>query len=350
MKTYKLSLYSILHFLVDLVCCYTVISIVLLSDNLFLNTILITVCYNFSAFALQAPIGLIVDYFDKAKLFQLFSFILLMLGLFISEEPNLIIFSCVLMGIGNSLFHLSFGVDILNEKTTKSSYLGIFISTGALGVSLGTFLAISNLDLYIVFMLLLLLSILVLSYMYKYGEPLNYTKCNIDFGILNENKVVILILMFIVVLRSYMGGKIELNLGLDNVFSPITIVIINTLPLVLGKAFGGILADKYGLKNTIFYSLCISTVFSCIYYFTANMFCAIITIFTFNMTMPITLYLMKEIISCSKGFAFGLLTFSLYIGYIISLFVSFNYEYIIVSVITFVCLYYVINRIGVHHG
>lgn len=348
MSSYKLSLYSILHFLVDLVCCYTVISIVLLSNNLFLGSLLITVCYNFSAFALQAPIGLIVDYFDKTKLFQIFSFVLLMLGLYISDS-NFMILSCVLMGIGNSLFHVSFGVDILNEKTTKSSYLGIFISTGALGVSLGTFLANNKLDLYLIFMILLLLSIFILSYMYKYGKPLNHTKCDIDFSILNENKVIILILMFIVVLRSYMGGKIGINFGLDSILSPIFVIIINTLPLVLGKAFGGILADRYGFKNTILYSLGISAVFSGLYYLTGNMFCAIITIFTFNMTMPITLYLIKEVISCSKGFAFGLLTFSLYIGYLISLFVSFNYEYIIVSVITLVSLYYIINRFGVQN-
>lgn len=349
MKTYKLSLYSILHFLVDLVCCYTVIRIVFLSNDLFLNSILITVCYNFSAFALQAPIGLIVDYFDKTKLFQIFSFIVLMLGLFLSEEPNFMVLSCVLMGVGNSLFHVSFGVDILNEKTKKSSYLGIFISTGALGVSLGTFLATNNLNLYLVFMVLLLLSLLLLSYMYKYSEPLNHTECNISFSVLNENKVVILILMFIVVLRSYMGGKIGVSFGLDAILAPIFVIIINTLPLVLGKAFGGVLADKYGFKNTILYSLVISAIFSGLYGFTGNMFCAIITIFTFNMTMPITLYLIKEVISCSKGFAFGLLTFSLYIGYLVNLFVSFNYESVIVSVITLVSLYYVINKVGVHN-
>lgn len=349
MKTYKLSLYSILHFLVDLVCCYTVIRIVLLSNDLFLSSILITVCYNFSAFALQAPIGLIVDYFDKTKIFQVFSFICLMLGLFISKEPNLIVWSCVLMGIGNSLFHVSFGVDILNEKTKKSRYLGIFISTGALGVSLGTFLAMTKSDLYLVFMLSLLLSILVLSYMYKYGEPLNHTECNIDFNILNENKVVIIILMFVVILRAYMGGKIGINFGLNGILTPILIVVINTLPLVLGKAVGGILADKYGIKETIKYSLILCLILSLIYYFTNNMFCAIMIVFTFNMTMPITLYLIKEVISCSKGFAFGLLSFSLFIGYIISMYVSFSYEYLLSSIITLICLNYVINKIGVNN-
>jgi FSR family fosmidomycin resistance protein-like MFS transporter len=36
----------------------------------------------------------------------------------------------------------------------------------------------------------------------------------------------------------------------------------------------------------------------------------------FNMTMPITLWAMAKIFSAAKGFAFGLLSFGLFIGFV----------------------------------
>ena len=39
-------------------------------------------------------------------------------------------------------------------------------------------------------------------------------------------------------------------------------------------------------------------------------------LFFFNMTMPITLYLAADILERYRGFAFGILTFAIFIGYL----------------------------------
>lgn len=343
MDIYKLSLYSILHMLVDFISCYCVIFAISLNTDM--SGVLYLLCYNFMAFAMQAPLGILLDYSHKTRRYQMLSFILLMLGLYLTNFNGLYLYSILCVGLGNSFFHVSFGYDILKD-TTNSFNLGIFISTGALGVSIGSYLALTSCDIYVYLMLSLLIAITALSYIYKYTKE---DICNnkIEFGWFDDYKLVFILLMLVVLLRSYMGGKISLNLGLDGFLSPIFIIIINTLPLVLGKAFGGYFADKYGFKRIIVVSLCISTVSSLLFYITNSSLFAIITIFTFNMTMPLTLYEISKLMKSTKAFSFGLLSFCLFIGYVISLYVHFSYEYVIVSIISCVCLYYTTERLKI---
>ena len=42
----------------------------------------------------------------------------------------------------------------------------------------------------------------------------------------------------------------------------------------------------------------------------------LVSLFLFNMTMPITLYLLAKEMKGMPGFAFGILTFALFIGYL----------------------------------
>lgn len=44
--------------------------------------------------------------------------------------------------------------------------------------------------------------------------------------------------------------------------------------------------------------------------------CGTIAVFLFNMTMPITLWAAARLMPGGKGFAFGLLTFALFLGYL----------------------------------
>ena len=52
------------------------------------------------------------------------------------------------------------------------------------------------------------------------------------------------------------------------------------------------------------------------YLFSANPLCGTLAVFLFNMTMPITLWAAARLIPGGKGFAFGLLTFGLFLGYL----------------------------------
>ena len=53
-----------------------------------------------------------------------------------------------------------------------------------------------------------------------------------------------------------------------------------------------------------------------LYFFCDVPFCGTLAVFLFNMTMPITLWAAAKMMPGAKGFAFGLLTFGLFLGYI----------------------------------
>ena len=52
------------------------------------------------------------------------------------------------------------------------------------------------------------------------------------------------------------------------------------------------------------------------YAFGDHMISGLLALFFFNMTMPVTLYLLAQQMKEMPGFAFGILTFGLFIGYL----------------------------------
>ena len=82
--------------------------------------------------------------------------------------------------------------------------------------------------------------------------------------------------------------------------------------VVFGKMLGGIIGDKIGFTKISLISLIVSA-FLFIFAFN-NSILGILAILFFNMTMPITLTALSNILFNNKGMAFGLLTLELFIG------------------------------------
>ena len=90
-------------------------------------------------------------------------------------------------------------------------------------------------------------------------------------------------------------------------------VLISVFAVALGKSAGGFLFSQYDMKKMIAMTLGISAL---AYLFGQNMSAGLIALFFFNMTMPLTLYLLSEELKGTPGFAFGILTFGLFLGYL----------------------------------
>ena len=124
------------HFCVDAVCA----SIVIGATQNIVDSFVFFVLYNFLAFCMQSIAGLILD---KQKTVQpkhyiLLSFILLLFGFI----PNLNIWLIVILaGLGNCLFHVGAGMLVLIQADKKMAPLGVFVSSGAVGLFLGTIFA-----------------------------------------------------------------------------------------------------------------------------------------------------------------------------------------------------------------
>ena len=298
-RTPLLALYSLAHFWVDLSCAFLAFRFLSAAPEFTLCLLL----YNFCAFALQMPLGLWADSLDRNGM-------LAAAGCGLTAAAFLLpvsLVAAVVAGVGNALFHLGGGIDVLNASGEKAAALGIFVSPGAVGLYVGTLwggeAAVSAL-LPPAGLLALGGGILLL--------------CRRTFGSLRSGNAPVeaepaggswlplVPLFLVVILRSWMGlgqsfpWKAAWGLPL-------------VLALALGKAAGGFLMDAVGPRRAAGWSLGLA---AALYLLSGAPLPGILAVFLFNMTMPMTLWAAAQLLPGAKGFGFGLLTFALFVGYL----------------------------------
>ena len=137
-----LPLFAILHPLVDALS----VSVLWIGTQ----EIAMFFAYNFCAFALQLPMGIVLDLWPRAVKDAFFAGIALLVAggvLGLCGRPTLpVICACC---VGNGLFHLSAGKLILDRTDGRSAPIACFISTGALGLLAGKMLATAHAPLLI---------------------------------------------------------------------------------------------------------------------------------------------------------------------------------------------------------
>ncbi len=324
------ALYSILHFLVDGVCALAMFGTFAARENWYVNILL----YNFCAFALQMPLGVVLDGLCVKRstgkalppyLFAVAGVMLTLAGAFIHP---------VVLGLGNALFHLGGGVATIQEDTAKGRRgrgLGVFVAPGALGLYIGTLIGKSEttsvwgviIPIGVVMVLCLLFgrkcllkTVIVDGKVTEHLLPSDKenltpaTRGLKDVQTVQNGRLSALWLaagcLFVVILRSYIGMAVS--------FSWKTTVLAGILAVcavVFGKVAGGFAAAAFGIRRTMAISLGAAAVG---YLLSGNMAAGIMALFLFNMTMPITLYLLICRLKELPGFAFGLLTFGIFLG------------------------------------
>lgn len=298
--------YAILHFLVDGLCAFAMFGIFSVRENWYLNVLL----YNFCAFALQMPLGVVLDGWNRRKCpgkcepalgFVVVGVLLTFIGAV--THP-------VILGLGNALFHLGGGVGTIQEDEAKGwrgRGLGVFVAPGALGLYLGTLLAKEEgIPMSALLISIGLLGVGCLGWCYRRMN----TQKKIAAEISPEKGVLSLLLgcVAVVILRSYIGMAVGFSWK-----STILAGTVAVLAVVLGKVAGGFAAAGIGIRRTVVLSLLLSAL---CFLFSENMVAGVLALFLFNMTMPITLYMLVQRLKGLTGFAFGLLTFGLFLGFL----------------------------------
>ena len=297
-----LAVYSIAHALVDFSCAFLVFRTMRDLPQLGLCLLL----YNFCAFALQMPLGLLADGWNRNGIVAAVGCAGVALA-YLPFWPG--VWAAVIAGVGNGLFHVGGGLDVLNDSKEKASALGIFVSPGAFGLYIGGILGRGT-ALTAVFppVALLVMAALILWAVKDTYGGFRSRNAPPELSLTPRQMGTAACLALVVVLRSYMGFNQTLPWKGEGAWG-----LIVTLALVLGKACGGFLNDRLGAKKATVLSLGLAAV---CYLFAAHPIAGTAAVLLFNMTMPITLWAAARLMPGGKGFAFGLLTFALFLGFL----------------------------------
>ena len=299
-----IGIYSFIHFVVDLACAILVTNLVTQKMGQNSNLFIAILIYNFFAFAMQFPIGIIADKVNKNAICSAIGCVLVAIAFGFS---NFGVISCTIAGIGNGMFHIGGGIDVLNISNKKATPSGIFVSTGAMGIFLGSQSLSIGFDKFYIIIFLLIFSALLLIWLYNQIKN-NVKNEQIIVPKLNVNaKIAIICLILTVCIRSYVGLILSFEWKGNFILA-----ILSIFAVVFGKMLGGIIGDRIGFNKISIISLAVSAI--CFIFAFSKPFLGILAMLFFNMTMPVTLTALSNILNNNKGMAFGLLTLALFIG------------------------------------
>ncbi|WMJ22849.1 hypothetical protein RBG61_12765 [Paludicola sp. MB14-C6] len=296
--------YSIAHFIIDFACAIMLFSMLLGTETWYLCVLI----YNFCAFAMQMPLGLIADKWNRNAIFACIGCMLVALSFGFIAIPMI---AAIVAGIGNGMFHVGGGIDVLNMSHRKSSALGVFVSPGAFGIYFGRLLGKQHqISLLLILAVLLLITMFILITQYHFKKSFLSDNSPLSFQVNYSNGILLAVvcLFLVVCLRSYVGMLLNFTWKAQWQWA-----VILTCGVVFGKCSGGFVSDKFGAIKASAFSLGIA---SLLFLFAQNPIIGILGVFLFNMTMPITLWAIARILPGAKGFTFGLLTFGLFLGFI----------------------------------
>lgn len=288
-------IYALTHFAVDLGCAFAVFSAMDCGELGYL-------LYNFFAFAMQMPLGVLADRLGHGRWFAAVGCVLTAA---VCCVPQFGVFGAAVLGLGNGLFHVGGGVEIMSLSGSRAAPLGVFVSPGALGLFIGTLLGKAGFPAWPVVTVLLALAVIPV-FLRQPAPPKEETRKTLEHIWFPAAA-----LFLVVVLRSYAGMAGSFQWKVD-LWAWVAVGAV-----VLGKAAGGFSADRFGARLSAFASLGAATV---LFLLSQLPLPGILALFFFNITMPITLWALAQAMPERKGFSFGLLTFALFLGFLPSYF------------------------------
>ena len=298
-------LYSAMHFLVDFLCAWAMFGFFQAGKDAYLNILI----YNFCAFALQMPFGTLMDLLKvKSSRQKWLPLGCAALGAVLTVAGTLT--HPAVLGVGNALFHVGGGLDVIREdfaNKRRGRNLGIFVAPGAIGLYFGTQLGkgeISFLPLIAAGCLLAGLFWLLAMDKRKEGQGIAPEV----IGKKGNISLLVVCCFAVVILRSYTGFAASFPWK-----SGAMLGLVAVIATASGKAIGGFLSARFGAGKTMTVTLGLAA--GC-FLLGENPVFGVAALLLFNMSMPVTLYLLAEALPEMAGFSFGLLTFGLFIGFL----------------------------------
>ena len=293
-------LYFYIHFVVEVICFFSLTKV--FGNNVLLW--LVPFMYDFLAFVPQSIMGYISDKYPKFK-GGLCGVALMILGLISYYIINNFYISIALIAIGNAFIHVNGAEVTLRTSDGKMSPSAIFVSGGSFGVVTGKVLG----RMAIPYWALIPFALTMIPFIIKADRYKKVDKCE-NFNYHNPkvpSMLIIALATLVVIVRGYMGY------GIPTSWNKTTIQLIMLFAFMgTGKALGGILIDKIGMRKTALISTLVAMP---LLIFGDNiMVISLIGVMFFSMTMAITLGLLVSVLKRNPGLAFGFTTIGLFLG------------------------------------
>ena len=294
--------YSVMHFFVDFLCAWGIFRNFQTGSGAYQNYLI----YNFCAFALQMPLGILLDVLRSRvsdSLRPWLGQIWVFAGIFLTAAG--VFTHPAILGVGNALFHVGAGLDVICEDFAKGHSgrsLGVFVAPGAVGLYLGTILGKHPGDRLSWLLSLSVLVILLAAMLTRQPrEPIISTSTNPK-----KFPILLLCCFAVVVLRSWTGFQ-------TNFDWKATVPFLAVLAVSSGKTLGGFASARFGHGRTMVCSLLLASI---CFLLGENPIFGLLGLLLFNMSMPVTLYLLAKHMPDTPGLAFGILTFGLFLGFL----------------------------------
>ena len=209
----------------------------------------------------------------------------------------------ILIGLGNSVFHVCGGTVTLRRSRGKAASLGVFVAPGAFGVTLGTLLPSASVWVSCCLGVFAVLCFVVYRGADPDGGAERPTAIPRDTGVLLPAAL----LTAAVAVRA-IGGCAASFTWKDGAAD----AVLLTLFVFLGKALGGFACDRLGASRMSAVTVALAAVFTA--FFARSMPLSLAGQFLLNLSMPVTLWLMYKLLPDLPGFAFGLTASALWPG------------------------------------
>jgi MFS transporter, FSR family, fosmidomycin resistance protein len=286
--------YGLTHALVDASCIMLLLSGIDVKGDILLYIL----SYNLLAFGLQVPFGWLNDRIQQPVKSAIFGCVLLSVSMTLFNHP---IIAIILAGIGNASFHIGGGA--LSLKTGKAALPGLFVAPGSIGLLIGGIVSTTfGFHPEIIASLLLFMG---LTLFFLKSPVFIYENRKVNES--NYLAITILLLLTTICFRSAVG--LSLNYPWK---SNMTLLICLTAAIALGKGLGGLLADYFGWIKIAVGGLTISTLL--LFFGPKIAVAGIAGLFFFNLTMPVCLVAISNLLPGKPGFSFGLTAFAMVVG------------------------------------
>jgi FSR family fosmidomycin resistance protein-like MFS transporter len=268
----------------------------LFANHPLLSPFVAVVGYDLIAFALQFPLGALVDRLRATRAAQLVG--LLLIAGSLGCVPVSSLATLVMAGLGNALFHIGAGAEVLRTARGRAAWAGVFVAPGALGLGLGLWWGrAASQPLWP--LVVLLGASLAATALVREGPA---SGLRLDVARPASNRLwltALLALLISVLVRSYVGFGASYQ-------CPRGALLALGLPLAAfaGKLLGGFLADRAGWLATSVAALLVSA--PLIGLGGDSIPVVLAGLLIFQTTMPVTLTAVYLLMPNRPATAFGL--------------------------------------------